>query len=264
MRSVLAVAVDGSARPSMRFPFVYAFRQSHVRSKGRHMSSVESGRAWPLFDLRLRTPRLELRVPTDDDLEGLCAVARRGLHDPRQIVFEHPFWEELPSPAFEVSFLQYNWGLRAKLSPEDWRLSFAAIASGRPIGVQELWAQDFSHRRSVSTGSWIGMEFQRHGFGTEMRAAVLSLAFECLGALVAESAYLDGNVASATVSEKLGYVPNGERITAPKGEPTTQHLVRVTPGSWRRELVAVTVEHLEPCLDLLGVTRPHPGGTGLT
>ena len=219
------------------------------------MSRPEPGRTWPLFDLRLRTPRLELRVPTDDDLEELCGVARRGLHDPDEIVFEHPAWEELPSPAFELSFLQYFWGLRAKLSPEDWRLSFAAIVDGRPIGVQDVCAQDFSHRRSVATGSWIGTEFQRRGFGTEMRAAVLWLAFECLGALVAESAYLDRNTASARVSEKLGYVANGERITAPKGEPIKQHLVRVTPASWRRELVAVTVEHLEPCLDLLGVAR---------
>jgi RimJ/RimL family protein N-acetyltransferase len=142
------------------------------------------------------------------------------------------------------------------LSPGDWRLSFAAIADGRPIGVQEVSAQDYFHRRSVATGSWIGTEFQRLGFGTEMRAAVLWLAFEGLGALVAESAYLDGNTASATVSEKLGYVANGERITAPKGEPMTQHLVRVAPELWRRELVAVTVEQLEPCLDLLGATRP--------
>jgi RimJ/RimL family protein N-acetyltransferase len=219
------------------------------------VSALESGHLWPLFDLRLRTPRLELRVPTDDDLEELCGIARRGLHDPNEIVFTDPSWEELPSPEFELSFLQYSWGLRARFSPEDWRLSLAAIAGGRPIGVQDFWAQDFSHRRSVSTGSWIGKQFQRRGLGTEMRAAVLWLAFECLGALVAESAYLDGNAASARVSEKLGYVANGERIVAPKGEPMTQHLVRVTPETWHRELVPVEVEGLEPCLDMLGATR---------
>jgi hypothetical protein len=31
---------------------------------------------WPLFDLRLRTPCLELRLPTDDDLLELMRVAR--------------------------------------------------------------------------------------------------------------------------------------------------------------------------------------------
>jgi hypothetical protein len=71
------------------------------------MSRVESGHAWPLFDLRLRTPQLELRSPTDDDLEELCGVVRRGLHDPHEIVSEHPSWEELPSSAFELSFGQH-------------------------------------------------------------------------------------------------------------------------------------------------------------
>ena len=43
------------------------------------MSGAEPGHAWPLFDLRLRTPRLELRSPTDHDLEELCGVQRHML-----------------------------------------------------------------------------------------------------------------------------------------------------------------------------------------
>ncbi|HYU50364.1 MAG TPA: hypothetical protein VEO91_10615 [Candidatus Limnocylindria bacterium] len=35
---------------------------------------------WPLFDLRLRTERLELRLPDDDELARLCAIARAGIH----------------------------------------------------------------------------------------------------------------------------------------------------------------------------------------
>ena len=34
---------------------------------------------WPLFALTLRTERLALRMPTDDDLVGLLAVIRGGV-----------------------------------------------------------------------------------------------------------------------------------------------------------------------------------------
>jgi hypothetical protein len=50
---------------------------------------------WPLFDLRLRTPLLELRLPTDDDLLALLEVARAGIHDPTTTPFQVP-WDELP------------------------------------------------------------------------------------------------------------------------------------------------------------------------
>lgn len=212
---------------------------------------------WPLFDLRLRTPRLELRFATDDDLLALMKVAREGIHDPTATPFQVT-WDELPSPAFERSFLLHWWVSRGSWKPENWTLTLAVIAGGRPIGIQDLMARDFSHRRSASTGSWLGQTYQGCGYGTEMRAAVLWLAFERLGALVAESGYIDGNDASARVSEKLGYVPNGERVVAPRGEPLTEHLIRVTPETWRRDLVPVAIENLEPCLGLFGVGELAP------
>ncbi len=209
------------------------------------------GHPWPLFDLRLRTPRLELRLPTDDDLLALAAVARAGVHDLPGTPFLVP-WDELPSPAFERQFLLHWWQVRGSWSPGDWTLGLAVLAEGRPIGVQDLMARDFAHRRTVGTGSWLGLEHQRQGYGTEMRAAVLWLAFEELGALVAESGYVNGNEASARVSSKLGYVPNGERLIAPTGTAVTEHEVRVTPESWRRDRVPVAVEGLEPCRGLFG------------
>jgi RimJ/RimL family protein N-acetyltransferase len=209
------------------------------------------GHPWPLFDLRLRTPRLELRLATDDDLLGLAAVARAGVHDQPGCPFLVP-WDELPSPAFERQFLLHFWQARGGWSPDAWTLGLAVLAEGLPIGIQDLMARDFAHRRTVGTGSWLGLEHQRKGYGTEMRAAVLWLAFEELGALVAESGYVDGNEASARVSSKLGYLPNGERVIAPTGTAVTEHEVRVTLPTWRRDLVAVSIEGLEPCRGLFG------------
>jgi RimJ/RimL family protein N-acetyltransferase len=105
----------------------------------------------------------------------------------------------------------------------------------------------------VVTASWLGLEHQGRGYGTEMRAAVLKLAFDGLGAQVAESGYFEGNSASARVSDKLGYVPNGEDIWAVSGERIVENRLRVSRESWQRDLVPVTIEGLEPCLKLFGI-----------
>lgn len=213
---------------------------------------------WPLFDLRLRTPRLELRLPTDDDLLALVSVARAGLHDPEAPTFLVP-WDELPSPAMERQALLHYWKSRGSWRPGEWTLLLAACLDGEPVGMQELFAHEFAERRVVGTGSWLGRRWQRQGLGTEMRAAVLALAFEGLGASVAETGYLEGNRASAGVSRRLGYGENGVGVVAPKGAPVEETRMRVTPATWVRDLVAVTIENLEPCLGLFGARPLQPG-----
>jgi hypothetical protein len=37
---------------------------------------------WPLADLRLQTPALELRWPSLDDLDALAGLVAAGVHDP--------------------------------------------------------------------------------------------------------------------------------------------------------------------------------------
>lgn len=210
------------------------------------------GHPWPLVDLRLHTPRLELRVPTDDDLLELTRIARDGVHDLAQSPFIVP-WDELPSPAFERQFLLHWWRERGSWSPSDWKLGLAVLADGQPIGIQDVLAADFHRTRTVRTGSWLGLPFHGRGYGTEMRAAVLWFAFEELGAVVAESGYIDGNVASARVSAKLGYEPNGvHQMDARAGLERRERLLRVTPATWARDLVRVTVEGMDPCRGLFG------------
>jgi RimJ/RimL family protein N-acetyltransferase len=216
-----------------------------------------SGHPWPLFDLRLRTPRLELRLPTDDDLLALLRLAHAGVVEEGQTVFAVP-WHELPSPAFERQFLLHWWASRGRWSPTNWGLGLAVVADGQPIGVQDVIARDFSVRRTVTTASWLGREHQGRGYGTEMRAAVLSLAFDGLGAELAESGYFTGNSSSARVSDKLGYVPNGEEIWAVTGKRAVEHKLSVTRETWRRDLVPVTIEGLGPCLKLFGVGELGP------
>ena len=132
--------------------------------------------AWPLFSLRLRTERLVLRLPTDDDLPHLIDVAKAGIHEPDTMPFGIA-WSTIPSPAFERSFLQHHWGRRAAWTPEAWFLNLMVELDGAPIGSQSIDATDFAITRTVHTGSWLGQAFQGRGLGKEMRAAVPRLRF---------------------------------------------------------------------------------------
>ena len=138
------------------------------------------------------------------------------------------------------------------------RLGLPCSRTGSPIGVQELVGRDFRIRRAILSGSWLGREFQGQGLGTEARAAILALAFDGLGAEMAESGYLEGNAASARVSEKLGYQTIGDEVCAIEGKRALEIKVRVTPQTWRRAVVPVTIEGLEPCLKLFGVGELGP------
>lgn len=208
---------------------------------------------WPLFDLRIRTERLEFRLPTDDDLAALAALARAGIHDAAEMPFSVP-WSTKESPRFEREFAQYHWGARASWRPADWMLDLMAVHGDRPIGMQGIFAREFGTFRAVRTGSWLGRDHQGRGLGKEMRAAVLALAFDGLGAQVAETEAFADNAASAGVSRSLGYEPNGIGRLAPLGETRDTLRFRMTREMWRsRERPPVMIEGLEGCLGLFGV-----------
>jgi RimJ/RimL family protein N-acetyltransferase len=209
--------------------------------------------AWPLFGLRLRSERLELRLPTDEELLDLMDVVRAGIHPPDEMPFAST-WSTLPSPAFERGYLAYHWGNRVSWTPESWELGAAAFLDGRPVGMQGIHARGFAGNRTVDTGSWLGQAFQGQGLGKEMRTAMLGFAFDGLGALVAETeAFLD-NAASNGVSRALGYEENGFGTLAPHGEPRATQRFRMTVEGWRsRPRPRITIEGLEDCRDLFGV-----------
>ena len=60
----------------------------------------------PLSRLVLRTPRLELRLPSDEELRALALVAQEGVHDPQRMPFLVP-WTD-PCPTFVRDFLAYH------------------------------------------------------------------------------------------------------------------------------------------------------------
>lgn len=209
------------------------------------------GVPWPLFGLVLRSARLELRSPTDDDLPDLLEVARAGIHDPATMPFAVA-WTDLRGDAFDHGFLQFHWGTRASWKVEAWSLPFAVFLEGRPIGIQEIQATSFLTDRTVDTGSWLGLRSHGHGFGTEMRAAVLAFAFDHLDAVAARSAVIEGNEASRRVSMKLGYRPDGMGEVAPRGTPVREERLVLDRADFERERWPLAVEGFDACRAMFG------------
>ncbi len=208
---------------------------------------------WPLLGLRLRTPRLELRLPTDEELVGLAEVAVKGIYRPG----ERPLfsrWPERSAAEVARTVLQGQWRKRGAWKAEHWALELAVFDhAGQPLGTQELRAENFAGLREAASSSWLGVEHQGLGLGTEMRSAVLHLAFAGLGADYALSASFVDSAASLAVSRKLGYQPDGVRRDVRDGEVLVTQCFRMSREQWEHtERPEVTVTGLEPCLELFG------------
>lgn len=210
---------------------------------------------WPIAGLRLTTPRLELRVPDLDDLAELGDVAAAGVHDPAVQPFSTPWTEAEPAMA-ALGTIQFQWNAWARWSPDDWNLQFVVVADGRVIGTQAISGKQFAVLREVASGSWLGLEFQGRGYGTEMRAAVLDLAFAGLGAEFAVSQAFEHNAASYGVSKRLGYADDGIERHVVRGKPMVGRRVRLDRRSWAAaRSVPVEIVGLDPCRAMLGISE---------
>lgn len=186
----------------------------------------------PVYRIRLRTERLELPLPDFGDLTALADQAAAGVHGPDFQPFKNGWTEEEPLARGRTAFL-WNLRLLSSITPERWCLPFVAVHDGRVIGKQDLAGKRYAVTREATTSSWLGQAHHGQGFGTEMRAAVLALLFEGLGADYALSDCLDGNAPSIAVSRKLGYRPDGIEHQVYKGERVTSLRWRLGREDWK-------------------------------
>ena len=208
---------------------------------------------FPPLGLRLNTPRLQLRLPSYDDLGELARVAAEGVHDPGTMPFVEP-WTDQPPDERALGVVRYNLGRLGEWTPRKWNLNFMVVHEGTVVGIQDMRAGDFAVTRQVGTGSWLGRDHQGKGIGTEMRAAVLHLAFEELGALTAVSAAFEGNRASARVSERLGYRRDGIDVLSVRGQRVVENRYRLDRRDWEaHRTVPVTVTGVERYLPFFGL-----------
>ena len=207
---------------------------------------------WPLFDLRITTPRLELRY-IDDDLGAalMTLAATDGVHAPDFMPFSTP-WTRLEPPQLQRQGMQFYWRTRAETSPESWMVPMAVFDDGTLVGVQDVLARSFRVTRSVTTGSWLGRSHQGQGIGKEMRAAILHLAFDGLGAEVAETSAFADNPSSLGVTRALGYRENGWYLDVREGQQARHLRFIMTRADWEaRRRDDITIEGLEACLPQL-------------
>jgi len=208
---------------------------------------------WPLFYLRIRTPRLELRYPDDADVVALATLAAGGIHPPDFMPFAMP-WSLAPSPQLERDTLRFYWGKRAEFTPQTWEFPFAVVHDGQVVGTQAILAKAFPVARAVASGSWLGKPHQGRGIGKEMRAAMLHFAFAGLGATVAYSGAWFDNPASLAVSKSLGYRANGDEIKARVDKSARMINLKLARATWERSRRDdIVIEGLEACLDLFGL-----------
>ena len=186
---------------------------------------------WPLFDLRLATGDLELRIPREDELPAFAEVVERGIHPPDEMPFGIA-WTDLPTA--ERNLESYRWWMSARADFATGALDAHARASGSAAGRSA--SRTSGPRSSVSParspparGS--GRSSRAAGSGALMRQAVLALAFDHLGAEVAETeAFLD-NPASNRVS--LGDRLRAERLRPARAAGRRSRDAAVPPHRWR-------------------------------
>jgi RimJ/RimL family protein N-acetyltransferase len=210
---------------------------------------------WPLFDLQVRTPRLELRYPDDDLVLAAVDVARKGIHDPASTPFGFP-WTDAKSPEFERNSMKHWWRHRGDHTAESWSLNFVVIVDGEVVGAQGAIAAKFAQLRQAETGSWLGRAYQGQGIGKEMRAAILHFLFAGLGAERAISGAWHDNASSLGVSRAMGYVENGTEYRMRRDKPDRLVHLLLTREEWeptRRDDIEII--GLDACRDLLIATE---------
>ncbi|MGY0235482.1 GNAT family N-acetyltransferase [Longispora urticae] len=159
---------------------------------------------WPVSDLRLSVGEVVLTPTVDADLLTLADLMPPDVElDPGLPTFG------LAEGRSGRAVHQYYWRHLGTWRPESWCLDLTVRVGGRIAGAQNLEAADFATLRTVETASWLGTEFRGLGIGKAMRVAALALAFDGLGALVAETEAWHDNAASLGVSRAVGYVDNG-------------------------------------------------------
>lgn len=214
--------------------------------------SLQPADVFPIFGLRIVTPEVDLRLPTDDDLCELASLAVEGIHDEDNMPF-NVAWTRGEPDDVRRGVMQHAWQVRAAISPEAWTLAFGVWSDGVLVGTQALQATSFAELRSVDTGSWVGRAHQGKGIGKAMRRAVLHLAFEGLGADEALTEARADNAASLGVTRSLGYVENGRKMHLFGDQPAPEVMFRMDRDIWaaqRRD--GTEIIGLEACRSLLG------------
>ena len=208
---------------------------------------------WPQYGLIISTPRLDLRLPREQELAALAGLAAKGVHRPDERPFLTPWTEGSPADRAHA-VLQEHWRELGQWSPAAWALGLGVFRRGEPLGMVTLRAREFRVVREVTTTSWLGIDHHGQGYGTEARTGLLALAFDHLGAHAARTEVFQDNDASQGVSRKLGYERDGISVDARGEEAVVSDRLRLTRDRWaQEERMAVKVGGIAACRPMFGL-----------
>jgi RimJ/RimL family protein N-acetyltransferase len=208
---------------------------------------------YPLLDVRVSTPTLELHSATDELLDELADVVRAGKTHADPPPYDDPISFYETDPDLRVAkWLRAIWRRRGTVDPDFWRLYLVVMVDGRPVGEQTLTGVNFATLGTCTTFSWLSVDERGRGLGHEMRAAVLQLAFDGLGAKEASSDAFVDNHGSNAISRRLGYAPNGSDWATRQGAPALLNRWRLTRDDWeKRRRDDIQLHNIEACHALL-------------
>jgi RimJ/RimL family protein N-acetyltransferase len=203
-----------------------------------------------LSSLRLTTPRLVLRLAYVAELRALAELLADGIYPEEALPYQYDWVDTIGGPGWADYCLEYHEGWMRKSQPDDWKLVLTAFAGDSAIGTQDI---ELRPDNAVTSSSMMARRIQGRGYGTEMRSAVLHLAFHVLGV---EHAYSDawvGNHASLGVTRKLGYEEVGTELQFKRegAEPVLHRVYRLDAERFVSP-VPIGVEGAEPLLSWLG------------
>ncbi|MFB8893953.1 MULTISPECIES: GNAT family N-acetyltransferase [Microbacterium] len=142
----------------------------------------------------LRTARLELSMPTLDDVDAITAAAQ----DP-----EVPRWTTVPSPYTREHAEEFI-AKAAAWWDEQSELTWGIRRDGQWIGMIGL--HRVSPEGAAEIGFWMSVSARGHGYLSEAARAVIDFGFaEPLSLARIEWRAIVGNVASARTARSLGF-----------------------------------------------------------
>ena len=195
---------------------------------------------WPVAGVRILCGAVVLRAATEADVVALAAV----LPD------DYELDPSVPAAPRPLHLLRTYWRDQTRWRQDSWTLHLVASYDGRPVGMQTMEGERFAEERTIDSSSWVAADDRGRGLGRAMRTAMLTLAFDGLGAHLAVTSAWSDNAASLRVSESIGYVfdrverhPRG----ADEGELVHLHL---DAAGWRAAP--------RPHANLVGVAAARP------
>jgi len=158
----------------------------------------------------LRTARLVLSAPTDDDIDPITD----GAQDP-----EVPRWTTLPSPYARADAEEFI-AKALEWWDAETELTWAIRADDRWVGMIGL--HRLERGESAEIGYWMAAPARGRGYLTEAARAVIDFAFDPQGLELKRVAWraVVGNVASARAARTLGFRYEGlarQGLSGPRG-----------------------------------------------